>query len=46
MLLFVGKLKSHSMESYGVSHVFPYGINEIQDPKNGVKFKVNGHTFK
>jgi len=25
---------------------FPYGVVEIQDPKNGAKFKVNGQRLK
>jgi hypothetical protein len=26
--------------------VFPYGAIEIEDPKNGNTFKVNGHKLK
>jgi len=29
-----------------VSHVFPYGAVEIQDPQGGATFKVNGQHLK
>ena len=29
-----------------VSHIFPYGVVDIQDPKTKAKFKVNGQRLK
>jgi len=40
--LFLGKLRSRWAGPYVVSHVFPYGEVEIQDPHSGATFKVNG----
>ena len=44
--LFPGKLRSRWMGPYIVSHVFPYGAVEIQDPHSGATFKVNGQRLK
>jgi len=44
--LFSGKLRSRWTGPYIVSHVFPYGAVEIQDPQSGTTFKVNGHHLK
>lgn len=40
--LFIGKLRPRWTGPYIVSHVFPYGVVEIQDPDSGTKFKLNG----
>ena len=29
-----------------VKHVYPYGAYDIENPKNGNVFKVNGHRLK
>ena len=34
------------MGPYIISHVFPYGVVEIQDSESGAKFKVNGQRLK
>jgi len=34
------------MGPYIVSHVFPYGAVEIQDPQSGATFKVNCQRLK
>jgi len=44
--LFPGKLSSRWMGPYIVSHVFPYGVVEIQYQESGAKFKVNGQRLK
>ena len=40
--LFPGKLRSRWNGPYIVTQVFPHGAIEIQNPKNGETFKVNG----
>ena len=44
--LFPGKLRSRWTGPYIVHTVYPHGAVEIKDPKNGQKFKVNGHRLK
>ncbi|XP_063946487.1 uncharacterized protein LOC135151624 [Daucus carota subsp. sativus] len=44
--LFPGKLRSRWDGPYIVQVVFPHGAVEIQDPKNGNVFKVNGQRLK
>ena len=44
--LFLGKLRSRWMGPYIISHVFPYGVIETQDPESGATFKVNGQRLK
>ncbi|XP_063946281.1 uncharacterized protein LOC135151602 [Daucus carota subsp. sativus] len=44
--LFPGKLRSRWDGPYVVQVVFPHGAVEIQDPKNGNVFKVNGQRLK
>ncbi|KAG9458835.1 hypothetical protein H6P81_003343 [Aristolochia fimbriata] len=44
--LFPGKLKSRWQGPYEVIGVSNFGAFEIQHPKNGEKFKVNGHRLK
>ncbi|XP_074352771.1 uncharacterized protein LOC141691918 [Apium graveolens] len=44
--LFPGKLRSRWEEPYIVKVVFPYGAIEIENPKNGEIFKVNGQRLK
>ena len=44
--LFPGKLRSQWTGPYIVSHVFPYGAVEIQDPQTGATFKVNSQRLK
>ena len=43
---FSGKLRSRWMGPYVVSHVFPCGVVEIQDPKSFTTFRVNGERLK
>jgi len=38
--LFPGKLRSQWTNPFIISHVFPYGAVEIQDPASDAKFKV------
>jgi hypothetical protein len=40
--LFPGKLKSRWMGPFIIRTVFSHGAIEIEDPKNGNTFKVNG----
>lgn len=40
--VFPGKLKSRWLGPFVVKTVFPHGVVEIEDPKNGTTFKVNG----
>ena len=42
---FPGKLRSHWMGPYIVSHVFLYSVVKIQDPESGATFKVNGQRL-
>ena len=44
--LFPGKLRSRWTGPFMVRVVFPHGAVEIEDPKNGVIFKVNGQRLK
>jgi len=44
--LFPGKLKSTWSGPFIVKHVYPYGAFDIENPKNGNVFKVNGHRWK
>ncbi|KAL9357291.1 hypothetical protein Peur_050544 [Populus x canadensis] len=44
--LFPGKLRSRWSGPFIVKHVYPYGAYDIENPKNGNVFKVNGHRLK
>nr|XP_027067453.1 uncharacterized protein LOC113693070 [Coffea arabica] len=44
--LFPGKLRSHWIGPFIVTHVFPHGAVEIRSAKTDNKFVVNGHRFK
>ena len=44
--LFPGKLRSRWSGPFIVKHVYPYGACDIENPKNGNVFKVNGHHLK
>jgi hypothetical protein len=44
--LFPGKLKSRGMGPFIIRTVFSHGAIEIEDPKNGNIFKVNGQRVK
>jgi hypothetical protein len=44
--LFPGKLKSQWTGPFIIKTVFSYGATEIEDPKNGNIFKVNGKRVK
>jgi len=44
--LFPGKLRSRWSGPFIVRTVFPYGAIEIENPKNGDFFKVNGQRLK
>ncbi|XP_059429166.1 uncharacterized protein LOC132162975 [Corylus avellana] len=44
--LFLGKLKSRWTGPFIIRFVFPHGPIEIEDPKNGNTFKVNGQRLK
>ena len=44
--LFAGKLKSKWSGHFEVVKVFPYGVLELKDIRNGTTFKVNGHRVK
>ena len=44
--LFPGKLRSKWSGPFIVKTVYPHGVVEIEDPKNGNVFKVNGHRLK
>jgi hypothetical protein len=44
--LFPGKLKSRWMGPFIIKTVFSHGAIEIEDPKNGNTFKVNGQRVK
>jgi len=43
---FPGKLRSHWTSPFIVSHVFPHGAIEIQDPTRGAHFKMNEQRLK
>jgi hypothetical protein len=44
--LFPGKLKSRWIGPFIIQSVFPHGVIEIEYPKNGNNFKVNGQRLK
>ena len=44
--LFPGKLRSKWTGPFIVKTVYPHGAIEIENPKNGNVFKVNGHRLK
>ena len=44
--LFPGKLKSKWTGPFIVKHVYPYGVIDIENPKDGDVFKVNGQRLK
>ena len=44
--LFPNKLRSRWSDPFIIYTVFPHGVIEIKDPKNGVTFKVNGQRLK
>ena len=44
--LFLGKLRSRWSSPFIIHIVFPHGAIEINDPKNGVTFKINGQKSK
>ncbi|MBE2321398.1 hypothetical protein DVA67_036135, partial [Solirubrobacter sp. CPCC 204708] len=44
--LFPGKLRSRWVGPFIVKAVFPHGAVEIENPKNGNVFKVNGQRLK
>ena len=46
LYLFSEKLKSRWTGPFVVRAVFPHGVIEICDTKNGNKFKVNGQRLK
>nr|GEV46595.1 retrovirus-related Pol polyprotein from transposon 17.6 [Tanacetum cinerariifolium] len=43
--IFSSKLKSRWSGPFTISHVFPYGTDELSQP-DGPNFKVNGHRLK
>ena len=44
--LFPGKLQSRWTSPFIVHIVYPHGAIEIENPKNGYMFKVNGQCLK
>ena len=44
--MFIGKLRSRWTDPFVVKVVYPYGVVEIENPKNGKTFKVNGQHLK
>ena len=44
--LFPGKLKSKWTGPFIVKHVYPYGAVDIENPRDGIVFKVNGQRLK
>ena len=44
--LFPGKLRSRWDGSYIITKVFPHGAIEVQNPRMGNTFKVNGQRLK
>ena len=44
--LFPGKLRSHWVGPFVITNVFHHGAVEIQSPRTGKVFKVNGHRLK
>ena len=46
LYLFPEKLRSHWTGPFVVKYVYPYGAVDLEDPKNGNVFKVNGQRVK
>ncbi|KAL6494479.1 hypothetical protein OROGR_000906 [Orobanche gracilis] len=46
LLLFPGKLRSRWSGPFIIRTVYPHGAVEIENPKNGDIFKVNGQRLK
>ena len=44
--LFPGKLRSRWSRLYLIRTVYPHGAVEVENPKNGDVFKVNGQRLK
>ena len=44
--LFPGKLRKKLIGPYIVKMVYPHGAVEVENPKSGNVFKVNGHRLK
>ena len=44
--MFPGKLRSRWTGPFVVKVIYPYGAVEIENPKNGKSFKVNGQRLK
>ena len=44
--LFLEKLKSKWSGPFVVKNIYPYGAVQIDNPKNGVTFKVHGQKLK
>ncbi|KAL5843399.1 hypothetical protein ACOSQ4_009357 [Xanthoceras sorbifolium] len=44
--IFPGKLRSRWSGPFVVKHVYPYGAIDIENPRNGNVFKVNGQRLK
>jgi hypothetical protein len=44
--LFPSKLRSRWIGPFIIRFIFPHGAIEIEDPKNGTTFKVNGQRLK
>jgi hypothetical protein len=44
--LFPVKLRSRWSDPFIVKYVYPYGVCDIENPKNDNDFKVNGHRLK
>ena len=44
--MFPGKLRSRWTRPFVVKVVYPYGAMEIENPKSGKSFKVNGQRLK
>jgi len=44
--IFPGKLRSRWSGPFIVKHVYPYGTIDIENPRNGNVFKVNGQRLK
>ncbi|CAM8923725.1 unnamed protein product [Rhodiola kirilowii] len=41
-----GKLRSRWTGPYTITHVFNHGALELENPKDGNRFKVNGQRVK
>ncbi|KAL6494160.1 hypothetical protein OROGR_032069 [Orobanche gracilis] len=46
LLIFPGKLRSRWSGPFIIRTVYPHGAVEIENPKNGDIFKVNGQRLK